>query len=72
MSTDVYSIVPHSFAPFLDVNRQEEVMKADLCGIWQITLTLKYAVFVSDFEIVLSSWFTEAELMWSDGVCCGD
>lgn len=72
MSTDVHSVVLHSFAPFLDVSQQEQVMKADLCGIWQIKLTLQYAVFVSDFKIVLSSWFTEVKLMWSDGVYCGD
>jgi len=71
MSTDAHSIVLHSFAPFLHVSQQEGVMKADLCGIWQIKLTLRYTVIVSDFEIVLSSWFAGVKLMWSDGVHCG-
>lgn len=70
MSTGVLSVFLHSFAPFLDVSQHKEVTKADPRGIWQMKLTLPYTVIVSDFEIVLSGWFTEVELMWSDGVCC--
>lgn len=62
----------HCFALFLHVSHQKEVRKADLCGMLQIKLVLQCTVFVSEFEIVLSSWFTEVQLMWSDGVCCID